>query len=127
MNTKTLDRLPKIAAAVLIVLVIAACTIHLRGDENQPATVTSMDRAFGPLAAKVEQCRSVSSDQKEALADCRTIWAEKRGQFFGQTSPRSSERAPSPGGSPLFVLPEVESEPRLGPSGHGSIPQSGKD
>jgi conjugative transfer region protein TrbK len=127
MSMKTLDRLPTIAAVVLIVLVIAACTIHLRSDDNQAPSATSMDQVSDPLAAKLEQCRSVTSEQKDALVDCRKVWAEKRRQFLGQASPNSSERAPSLRGSPLFVPPDDNSEPRLGPPGHGSIPQSGKD
>jgi conjugative transfer region protein TrbK len=125
MNAKTLDRLPTIAAVALIVLVIAACTIHLRGDDNQASSVTSMYQTVDPLAAKLEQCRSVTSEQPEALAECRKVWAEKRRKFLGQASPTS--RAPSPRGSPLFVPPNEDSGPRLGPPGHGSIPQSGKE
>ena len=34
MNTKTLERLPTVAAVVLVVLVVAACAIRLRGDEG---------------------------------------------------------------------------------------------
>jgi conjugative transfer region protein TrbK len=127
MNTKTLDRLPTITAVILTVLVIAACTIHLRGEDNQTPSVTSMDQAADPLAAQLEQCRSVTSEQKSALADCRKVWAEKRRQFLGRTSQTSSERGPSPRGSPLFVPPDDASEPRLGPPNHGSIPQSGKE
>jgi conjugative transfer region protein TrbK len=126
MNTKTLDRLPTIAAVVLIILVIAACTIHLRGEDNQAPSVTSMDQASDRLAAKLEQCRSVTSEQKDALADCQKVWAEKRRQFLGQASPTSSERVPS-GRSPLFVPPQADGEPRLGPSGQNWIPQSGKE
>jgi hypothetical protein len=33
MNTKTLERLPTVAAVVLVVLLVAACAIRLRGDE----------------------------------------------------------------------------------------------
>jgi len=127
MNPKTLERLPTIAAVALIVLVIAACTIHLRGDDNQASSVTSMDRASDPLAEKLDQCRSVTSEQTEALAECRKVWTEERRQFLGQASPTSSERAPSPRGLPLFVPPNDDSEPRLGPPGHGSIPQSEED
>jgi conjugative transfer region protein TrbK len=127
MNTKTLDRLPTIAAVMLIVLVIAACTIHLRGEDNQAPSATSMDRASDPPAAKLEQCRSVTSEQPEALAECRKVWAEKRRQFLGQTSPTSSDRVPSPRGSSLFVPHDGESERRLGPPDRSSIPQLGKE
>ena len=127
MKTRTLDRLPTIGAVMLIVLAIAACTIHLRGDDNQVPSVTSMDQAADPLAAKLERCRSVTSEQPEVPADCRKVWAEKRRQFLEQASPTSSDRVPSPRVSPFFVPHDEESEPRLGPPGHGSIPQSGKE
>ena len=125
MSTKALDRLPTIAAVVVVVLVIAACTIHLRGEDNQSPSVTSMDQASDPMAAKLEQRRLVTSEQKEALADCRKVWAEKRRQFLGRTSPTSSGRGPSER-SPLFVPPQ-DGEPRLGSSGKNWIPQSGKE
>jgi conjugative transfer region protein TrbK len=110
MNTKTLDRLPAIAAVILIVQVIAACTIHLRGDDNQAPSITSMDQASDPPAAKLEQCRSVTSEQPEALADCRKVWAEKRRQFLDRKAPSLSPDGEKPrDGSSLFVPPKDES------------------
>ena len=38
MNTKTLERIPALAAVVLVVLVVAACAIRLRSDEAQTDT-----------------------------------------------------------------------------------------
>ena len=35
MNAKKLERLPTVAAVVLVVLVVAACAIRLRDDEGQ--------------------------------------------------------------------------------------------
>jgi conjugative transfer region protein TrbK len=116
MKNITLDRLPVMAATVLIVLIVAACAIRLRDDENQTTSATSSDQASDPLAAKLAECRSVTSEQKEA---------EKRRRFLEQTSPTSSESATSHGTSPLFIPPEDHSGPRLGP--HNSIPQSGKE
>ena len=121
MNTKTLDQLPTIAAAVLIVLVIAACTIHLRGDEDQAETVQSMDQAADPLAAKLAQCRSVTYEQKDALAECRKAWAEQRWQFLERHSPSASGSEASRQGSSLFVPPKDESRV---PPGVPSIPQA---
>jgi conjugative transfer region protein TrbK len=125
MKNITLDRLPVMAAMVLIVLIVAACAIRLRDAENQTASATSFDQASDPLAAKLAECRSVTSEQKEALSECRKAWAEKRRQFLRQTPPTSSESAASQGKSPLFVPPENNGEPRLGP--HNSIPQPGKE
>jgi conjugative transfer region protein TrbK len=120
-----IDRLPTMAAMMLVVLIVAACAIRLRDDENQTASTTSSDQASDPLAAKLAECRSVTSEQKEALSECRKAWAEKRRQFLGQTAPTSSESTTSHGASPLFIRPEDDSEPRRGP--HNSIPRSGKE
>ena len=125
MKNITLDRLPVMAAMVLIVLIVAACAIRLRDDENQTASATSSDQAFDPLAAKLAECRSVTSEQKEALSECRKAWDEKRRQFLRQTSPTSSESAASHGGSPLFIPSEGDSGTRFGP--RNSIPRSGKE
>ncbi|WP_082656264.1 putative entry exclusion protein TrbK-alt [Bradyrhizobium valentinum] len=125
MKKTKLDKLPMAAAMLLVVLIVAACAIRLRDDENQTTSATSADQASDPLAAKLAECRSVTSEQKEALSECRKAWAEKRRQFLRQTSPTSSEGTTSHGTSPLFIPSEHDSGPRLGP--HDSVPQSGKD
>lgn len=115
MNTKTLDRLLKGTAVVLIVLVIAACTIHLRGGEDQAADIPPTDQAADPLATKLAECRSVTYEQKEALAECRKAWAEKRRQFLRQGAPSASpDSEASRNGSSLFVPPKDESRVPLG-------------
>ena len=119
MMTNRLERLPMAAAALIAALVVAACAIRLRGDESDTES-----RVSGPLgvksdstAAKVEQCRAVSSEQRDALLECKKIWAEKRRQFFGQngssTHPEAKARSSSP------VPPKDES--RL-PSGYPFTP-----
>lgn len=125
MKNITLDRLPVMAAMVLIVLIVAACAIRLRDEENQTTFATSSDQASDPLATKLADCRSVTSEQKEALSECRKAWAEKRRQFLKGTSPTSSESAASQGKPPLFIPSEHDSGPRPGP--HNSVPQSGKE
>ena len=120
MNTKTFDRLPRIAAVALLVLVIAACTIHLRGDEDEAGSVQSTDQAEDPLTAKIAQCRSVTYEQRDALAECRKVWAEQRRQFLKRQAPSASAsagRETSRQGSPLFVPPKDESR------APGSLPQ----
>ena len=125
MKKLKIDRLPTMAAMMLVVLIVAACAIRLRDDGNQTASAMSSDQASDPLATKLAECRSVTSEQKEALSECRKAWAEKRRQFLGHTSPTSSQSTTSRGASPLFIPPEDDGEPRLGP--HNSIPQSGKE
>jgi conjugative transfer region protein TrbK len=125
MNTKTLERLPTVAAVMLVVLVVAACAIRLRGDEDQIDSSASAERASDPLATKLAECRSVTYEQKDALSECRKAWAEKRRQFLGQKiSPASSDNAPPQEGSSLFVPPKNES--RISP-GYPPIQQPGKE
>ena len=121
MNTKTLERIPALAAVALVVLVLAACAIRLRGDEGQTSATASTDVSADPLATKLAECRSVTHEQKDALSECRKAWAEKRRQFLGQKAPAPPEPQ---AGSSLFVAPKDES--RL-PSGYPSIQQTGRE
>ncbi|MDU1666908.1 MAG: putative entry exclusion protein TrbK-alt [Bradyrhizobium sp.] len=123
MKKTMLNRLPTMAAMVLIVLIVAACAIRLRDDENQNMSArSSLDQAVDPLAAKLGECRSVTSEQKDALSECRKAWTEQRRQFLGQNPPRaSSDKKTSEKGSSIFVLPKDRS--RLSPASP-SIPQS---
>lgn len=124
MSMKTLERLPSVAAVMLVVLVVAACAIRLRGDEDQINSSAFVDQAADPLVTKLAECRSVTYEQKDALAECRKAWAEKRRQFLGQKPSASSEKGNSPEGSSLFVPPKDES--RLSP-GYPPIQQPGKE
>lgn len=115
MKKTMLDRLPTMAAMALVVLIVAACAIRLRDDENQNTSARSLDQASDPLAAKLKECRSVTSEQKDALSECQKAWAEKRRQFFGLTPPfASSDERTSKKGSSIFVSPKDES--RLSPA-----------
>jgi conjugative transfer region protein TrbK len=117
-----LDRLLKSTAVVIVVLVIAACTIHLHGDEDQAAATAPMDQPPDPLAAKLAECRSVTYEQKAALAECRKAWAEKRRQFLRQGAPSASpDSETSSNGTSVFV--PSKDEGRV-PLRFPSIPQS---
>jgi len=124
MITKTLDRIPALVAVALVVLVLAACAIRLRGDEGQTSATASTDITADPLATKLAGCRSVTYEQKDALSECRNAWAEKRRQFLGQKDPGpSGSGSPQPGSS-LFIAPKDESR---WPSGYPAIQQTGKE
>ncbi len=125
MITKKLERLPTMAAMMLVVLIVAACAIRLRGDEDQSASATSTDHASDALETKLAECRSVTYEQKDALPECRKAWAEKRRQLLGQAAPSaSSENGVPQKGSSLFVPPKDEN--RLSPV-YPPIQQSGKE
>ena len=124
MKKSRIGRLPTMAAMMLVVLIVAACAIRLRDDENQTASATSSDQASDPLVAKLAECRSVTYEQKDALTECRKAWAEKRRRFLGQKAPSASDTGAAQAGSSLFVRPKDES---CLPSGFPPIQQTGKE
>ncbi|WP_407179975.1 putative entry exclusion protein TrbK-alt [Bradyrhizobium sp. STM 3562] len=112
------ERVPTTVAVALTLLVVAACAIRLRGDEDQIKPTLSLAPNSDSMPAKLEQCRTVSYEHSDALRACQKIWAEKRRQFLGQTNasmPAASEPS-NAGSSP--ALPKDES--RL-PSGYPAI------
>ena len=78
------DRLPILAGVGAMVLVVAACAIKLRDDEEQTSFASPASESADPLAAELARCRTVTPEQKDALEACRRIWAEQRRQFLGQ-------------------------------------------
>jgi conjugative transfer region protein TrbK len=95
-----LDRLSIVASVAVMVLVVAACAIKLRGDEDQISALPSAQEV-DPLAAELARCRTVTSEQKDALAQCRRIWAEQRRQFLGQS------KTPTPASHPDDSAPNI--------------------
>jgi conjugative transfer region protein TrbK len=89
-----------VAGAAVMVLVVAACAIKLRGDEDQISALPSAQEV-DPLAADLARCRTVTSEQEDALAECRRIWAEQRRQFLGQS------KIPTPTGLPNDHAPNI--------------------
>src|SRR6266436_6865056 len=117
-----LDRLSIVAGVAVMVLVVAACAIKLRGDEDQISALPSAQEV-DPLAAELARCRSVTPEQKDALEECRRIWAEQRRQFLGQSKPptpstRTNDGAPNIG---VPALGPRKDKSRL-PQGWPSIP-----
>jgi conjugative transfer region protein TrbK len=85
-----------------MVLVVAACAIKLRDDEEQASSVSPASEDPNPLAAELGRCRAVTPEQKDALAECRRVWAEQRRQFLRQSklptpSTRTNDGAPNVG------------------------------
>lgn len=102
-----------IMAAAVPLLVVAACTIQLRGDGDRPPAGSSASRAINPLGAKLEHCRKVTSEQVAELQECRLIWAENRRRFLGskKTSPVTS--ADDQSSSPATALAQPKNLDRL--------------
>jgi len=95
-------------AAAVLMLVVAACTIQLRGDSNGRPAGSSASRATNPVGAELEHCRKVTSEQVAELQECRLIWAENRRRFLGskKTSAASSVDAQPSSPTPLLAQPK---------------------
>ena len=117
MTINRLERLPRVAAALIAVLVVAACAIRLRGDESDTESRRSLAQKSGSTPAKLEHCRTVSPEQRDVLLECQKIWAEKRRQFFGQ---KGSSTHPEEKAQSSFPVPPRD-ESRL-PSGYPFLP-----
>jgi conjugative transfer region protein TrbK len=84
-------------AAVVPALVVAGCAIQLRGHDDSALPASSVTLVTGPVAAELERCRTVTSEQGAELQECRRVWAEHRRRFLGQKAPAvpSIDRQPS--------------------------------
>lgn len=117
-----IDRLAMLAGVAVMVLVVAACAIKLRGDEDQISSASPASEGADPLAAELARCRRVTPAQTDALEACRRIWAEQRRQFLGQK--RKIPTALPNDNAPKVGLPGFtprKEEGRL-PQGWPSIP-----
>jgi conjugative transfer region protein TrbK len=94
-----------LGATLCAVVLASACTIHLRGDDNQPQPASSVVREGDPVATELERCRSVSYEQKDRFAECRKVWAEQRRHFLRHSSdtPRNPAR-PDPDATPSAAV-----------------------
>lgn len=101
-----------LVAATVMVLVVTACAIELRPDDGSSPIVAPHPQQSDPLARGLAQCRTVTVDQSDELAECRRLWAEGRRRFL------RSDRSPDETGGKnptLAVPPKIQD--RLEPPG----------
>jgi len=99
------------AAAAVPVLVVAACTIQLRGDSDGPPARSSASRVTS--GAELERCRKVTSEQVAELQECRLIWAENRRRFLRSRKTPAASSADAQPGSPTPSLAQPKNPDRL--------------
>jgi conjugative transfer region protein TrbK len=99
-------------AAAVSVLVVAACTIQLRGDSDGPPAGSSASRVTNPRGAELERCRKVTSEQVAEIQECRLIWAENRRRFLGSKTPAVSS-VDAQRGSPTPSLAQPKNPDRV--------------
>jgi conjugative transfer region protein TrbK len=102
-----------ITAAVVSLLVVAACTIPLRSDSNGPLGGSSASRVTNPLGAELERCRKVTSEQVAALQECRLVWAENRRRFLGSKKTPTATSADAQPSNPTQALAQPKNLDRL--------------
>jgi conjugative transfer region protein TrbK len=93
-------------AAVVSVLLVAACTIQLRGDSDAPPARSSASRATSPLGGELERCRKVTSEQVAELQECRLADAQQGSPTPSLAQPKHPDRLPQ--GWPPVATPERE-------------------
>ena len=107
-------------ATTVVVFVVAACTIQLRGGEDalSPTAEKTTDADGSDLA----RCRSVTSEETASYQHCQKVWAENRRRFFGRKdgaavsghhdsaaglAPAPKDQSRMPQGDPSVEIPEA--------------------
>jgi conjugative transfer region protein TrbK len=98
------------------ILVVAACTIQLRGGEETSAPPTA-EQTSGVDGSDLVRCRTVTSEDAAGYQHCQKVWAENRRRFFGRKDGRAASRRPDPAAS---VTPALKDESRM-PQGYPSV------
>lgn len=98
------------------ILVIAACTIQLRGGEDASAPpkapqTTNVD------GSDLARCRTVSSEDAAGFHHCQKVWAENRRRFFGRKDAAAASRGFDPAAG---LTPAPKDQSRM-PQGYPSV------
>ena len=105
-------------ATTVVVLVVVACTIELRGGEDASAPPKA-EQTTEVDGSDLAGCRSVTSEETASYQHCQKVWAENRRRFFGKkdgaavsgrgdpaaSGPKDQSRMPQ--GYPSAQMPEV--------------------
>lgn len=108
-------------ATTIVVFVVAACTIQLRGGEDAPSPTA--EKTTDADGSDLARCRSVTSEETAGYHHCQKVWAENRRRFLGGKdgaavsghgdpaaglSPTSKDQSRMPQGYPFLAVPEVD-------------------
>lgn len=98
------------------VLVVAACTIQLRGGENA-SSPPKAERTTGRDDSDLARCRTVKPHETANYQHCQQVWAENRRRFFGRKDNAPASHRPDPVAGPT---PAPKDQSRL-PQGYPSV------
>ncbi|MBH5370512.1 putative entry exclusion protein TrbK-alt [Bradyrhizobium glycinis] len=103
-------------AVSIVVFVVAACTIQLRGGQDAsspPKAEQTADVDRSDLA----RCSTITPEETAAYQHCQRVWAENRRRFFGRKDGAVASHRPDPVDG-LTLAPKDES--RL-PKGYPTV------
>jgi conjugative transfer region protein TrbK len=105
------------------VLVVAACTIQLRGGD-EASWLQKTEQTTNIDSSDLARCRTVTSEDTAGYQHCQKVWAENRRRFFGRKDGAAVSGRGDPG-SGLVSAPKDQS--RM-PEGYPSveIPEASK-
>lgn len=104
------------------VLVIAVCTIQLRGgqDASSPKAEPTADVDPTDLA----RCRTTTPEETTAFQHCQQVWAENRRRFFGRKDGAAASHRPDPAAGPTPAPKDQSRMPQGYPS--AAVPEASK-
>ncbi|MBR1256375.1 putative entry exclusion protein TrbK-alt [Bradyrhizobium sp. AUGA SZCCT0240] len=105
------------------ILVVAACTIQLRGGEEKSAPPKA-EQTSDFDGSDLARCRTVTSEDATGYQHCQKVWAENRRRFFGRKDGATASRRSDPAAS---LTPAPKDESRM-PQGYPSaaLPEASK-
>jgi conjugative transfer region protein TrbK len=91
------------------ILIVAACTIQLRGGEETSVPPTA-EQTSDVDGSDLARCRTVTSEEAAGYQHCQKVWAENRRRFFGRKDGSVASRRPDPAAS---LTPSPKDESRM--------------
>lgn len=98
------------------VLVVAACTIQLRGGEDA-SSPPKAEQSTGVDHSDLARCRTVTPEETASYQHCQHVWAENRRHFFGWRDAAAASRRPDPVAG---LTPAPKDQSRM-PQGYPSV------
>jgi conjugative transfer region protein TrbK len=98
------------------ILVVAACTIQLRGG-GETSVPPKAEQTSDVDGSDLARCRAVISEDAAGYHHCEKVWAENRRRFFGRKDSAAASRRPDPVAD---QTPAPKDESRM-PQGYPSV------
>ncbi|WP_076861810.1 putative entry exclusion protein TrbK-alt [Bradyrhizobium mercantei] len=95
--------------ATIGVLVVAACTIQLRGGDNSPPIPETAQTTVA-TSSDLLRCRGVTSEETAVYRYCKQVWDENRRRFLGKTD---SAAVPGRDDSAASLAPASKDQSRI--------------